>query len=121
MTHDEYWYGDVWMIRAFRDKDKLDRERENQQLWIAGMYIYEAFCDASPLFHAFAKKGTKAHPYRDKPYPLYGKEDVKSEAEKQQEIKNEQLKSQWFFKSWARATAKHFKNPDSGVLEKGSE
>lgn len=121
MTHDEYWYGDVWMIRAFREKDKLDKQRENQKLWIAGMYIYEAICDASPLFHAFAKKGTKAHPYRDRPYPLNGEKDIKSEAEKQQEIKNEQLKSQWFFKSWAKATAKHFNDPESGKLVEGGE
>lgn len=85
------------------------------------MYIYEAICDASPLFHAFAKKGTKAHPYRDRPYPLNGEKDIKSEAEKQQEIKNEQLKSQWFFKSWAKATAKHFNDPESGKLVEGGE
>lgn len=88
---------------------------------MAGMYIYEALIDASPLLHAFAKKGTKPHPYRDRPYRLDGKEDVKSEAEKQQEIKNEQLKSQWFFKSWAKATAKHFNKPEGGILTKGSE
>ena len=85
------------------------------------MYIYEALIDASPLFHDFSKKPLKAHPYRDRPYRLDGGEEVKTEVEKQQEIKNEQLKSQWFFKSWAKATAKHFNKPESGTLTKGSE
>ena len=38
------------------------------------MYIYEAICDASPILHAFAKKGTKPHPYADKPYALTAKQ-----------------------------------------------
>lgn len=115
MTPEEYWCGDVWMIRAFREKDKLDRQRENQKLWIAGMYIYEAVCDASPLFHDFAKKGTKAHAYRDKPYPLFGEKD-KAGSEKAQDVKNEQLKARLFFENWARATAKHFNKSENGKI-----
>lgn len=80
------------------------------------MYIYEAFCDASPLFHDFAKKGTKAHPYRDKPYPLNGEEDVKSEAEKRREAENERIKALYFFKTWAKATSKHFDKPDNSKI-----
>ena len=38
------------------------------------MYVYEAICDASPILHAYAKKGTKPHPYADKPYALTNKQ-----------------------------------------------
>lgn len=48
-----------------------------------GLYVYEALCDVSPIFHAFAKKGTKPLAYRSTPYPLEAEaEKSKSEAEK---------------------------------------
>ena len=34
------------------------------------MYIYEAICCASPILQAFAKKGTKPHPYPEEPHPV---------------------------------------------------
>lgn len=100
MTYQEYWYGDVWAIVDIQRAAKLQLYRKNQELWLQGMYIYEALGDVSPLFHAFAKKGTKAIPYRTEPYPL-GKE--KPEQETEQEIENERLKATLFFKNWARA------------------
>lgn len=113
MTYEQYWYGDVWMVEAYRNADKLKRQRANEQLWVQGMYVYEAVCDASPLFHDFAKKGTKAVPYRSEPYPLF--KEGKSEEQKEQEAENERLKATWFFKNWAKATAKQFKKPEESV------
>lgn len=100
MTERQYWDGDCTLVRAFRKADKLRLERRNQELWIQGMYIYEAFGNVSPLLHAFAKKGTKALPYRAEPYPI-GREKPKLETD--QEVENERLKATLFFKNWARA------------------
>ena len=72
MSYDEYWNGDVWAVVAYNKAEKRRKERKNQELHLQGMYFYEALCDASPILHAFAKKGTKAHPYRTEPYKLFG-------------------------------------------------
>lgn len=57
----------------------MRKQRKNQELWMQGMYIYEALCDAAPLFRAFAKKGTKAHPYAKEPYSLKAKDKEKKQ------------------------------------------
>lgn len=112
MTYEQYWYGDVWMVEAYRNADKFKKQRTNEQLWIQGMYIYEAICDASPLFHVLVKKA-KAIPYRSEPYPLF--KDEKSEVQEEREAENERLKAMWFFKNWAKATAKQFKKPEESI------
>ena len=73
MTPEQYWEGDSELVRYYRKADEIRLERRNQELWLQGMYFYEAMCDASPLLQGFAKKGTKPLPYVDKPYPLTDK------------------------------------------------
>ena len=85
MTPDQYWNGDPYLARAFRKADELRMERKNQELWLQGMYIYEAICDASPILHDFAKKGTKPHPYVDKPYPITEKQHKRNAVDKERE------------------------------------
>ena len=70
MTPEQYWDGDPELAKFYRKADEIRLERRNQELWLQGMYVYEAICDASPILHSYAKKGTKPHPYADKPYPL---------------------------------------------------
>ena len=79
MTPHQYWNGDPELARAYRKADEIRTERKNQELWLQGMYVYEAICDASPILHDFAKKGTKPHPYVDKPYPITAKQQKRNE------------------------------------------
>ena len=58
------------LVKYYRKADELRRKRRNEDLWLQGMYIYEALCDVSPVLHAFAKRGTKPLPYPDHPYAL---------------------------------------------------
>ena len=88
MTEEQYWDRDCTLVKAYRDADKLRLERQNTMLWLQGQYIYEALCDVSPVFHAFAKKGTKPAPYRDAPYPLSKSEVEDHEEEKAKKIYN---------------------------------
>ena len=89
MTPEQYWDGDPLLAKYYRQADELKRQRKNQELWLQGMYIYEALCDVAPIFHAFAKKGTKANPYPDHPYSLTAKEieDEKKLREKRERDK----------------------------------
>ena len=86
MTPEQYWDGDPSWAKAFRKADEIRMERRNQELWLQGMYVYEAICDASPILHDFAKKGTKPHPYVDKPYPITEKQYKRNTEEKEKAI-----------------------------------
>ena len=70
MTPEQYWDSDPMLAKYYRKADEIRRKRRNEELWIQGMYIYEALCDVSPVLHAFAKRGTKPTPYPDHPYAL---------------------------------------------------
>lgn len=109
MTYDEYWYGDPWRTKFYREAYEIQMKRKDEELWIQGMYIYEALCDVSPILHAFSKSGTKPLPYPDKPYHLKN-EEYMSEEEKKKRAENERLIAQLHFERWARATAKQFEN-----------
>lgn len=70
MSYDEFWNQDVALVGVYRKADELRQRRQNQAAWLQGMYIYNALCNVSPIFHAFAKKGTKPQPYVEEPYPI---------------------------------------------------
>lgn len=104
MTYGQYWHGDVWMVEAYREAERCRKERKNRELHLLGMYIYEAFCDASPLFNPFAKKGTKPHPYRSEPYTLFGNEKPElSENEKEKREEADRLKAMVYMNNMVRA------------------
>lgn len=68
MTYEQYWEGDSDLVRFYRKAQEIRRDEMNRQAWLQGMYVYEAIADIAPILHAFAKKGTKARKYSDKPY-----------------------------------------------------
>lgn len=92
------------MVGAYLEAERRRKERMNYELHLQGMYFYEALCDVAPLFHAFAKKGTKAHPYPSEPYRLAWQKDKKpSEEEKQKQEENEVLRAKLYMKNMVRA------------------
>lgn len=58
------------LTKYFREAEELRKERVNQEMWLQGMYIYDAMARIAPILHAFAKKGTKAQPYVEEAYPI---------------------------------------------------
>ena len=59
------------------------------------MYIYEALCDASPLFRFSTKKGTvRPEPYVKEPYPITEAE-VKAREERRAKAMEERLKAEF--------------------------
>ena len=93
MSYDDFWNGDVSMVKAYRKANELTDRRRNQELWLQGMYFYEALCDASPLFRFSMKKGTvKPEPYVKEPYPITAAE-VREREEREQRLKEERLKA----------------------------
>lgn len=112
MTYDQFWKDDVTIatqyLKAYKLKMKRETEITEWNIWKQGMYIYEALCDVSPVLHAFAKQGTKPLPYSKMPYGMEEHEKNINNEPTEQEVKNERLKAQIFFKNWARATKKQF-------------
>lgn len=95
MTYDEFWYKDVDRVKAYRTAYELREKRRNQELWLQGMYVYEALCDASPLFRFSMKKGTiKPEPYVKEPYPITESE-VRERKEREARMKEERLKAEF--------------------------
>lgn len=85
MTYEQYWYGDVWMVGAFREAERIRQERMNAEAHLQGMYFYDALLDVAPVLHAFTKKGTKPRPYPKKPYELFSSEKKNQEEELSEE------------------------------------
>ena len=109
MTYDEFWYDDFYKCKYYREYHKIKVKQKDEEMWIQGMYIYEALCDVSPILHAFSKKGTKPLPYTDKPY-MKTTPSLQTEEDKKQEAENARLIAQVHFENWARAVKKQFEN-----------
>lgn len=92
MTFDEFWHGDVTMVRAYRKADEMRKRRQNESLWLQGMYIYEALCDVAPIFHAFAKKGTKPTPFSKEPYAITD-DEIREREEREERQRQERIRA----------------------------
>jgi hypothetical protein len=95
MSYDDFWNGDVMMVKAYRQADELRLKQKNHELWLQGMYMYEALCDVSPLFRFSMKKGTvKPEPYAKEPYPITALE-VRERKEREEKLKQERFKAEF--------------------------
>lgn len=85
MPYDLFWDGDVTLAKSYREADEIKRKVKNQQLWLQGLYIYDALCKVSPLLHAWSSNA-KPLPYAAEPYALTEQEAAqrrqKQEAQK---------------------------------------
>lgn len=89
MSPEQFWEGDYTLVIAYREAWKLRLHKENRDMWLQGMYIYEALCDVSPVLHAFAKRGTKPQEYLHEPIAITQAEiDERREHEKRNRYEN---------------------------------
>lgn len=82
MSYEDYWEGPPSLAITYRKAYKLRRETENEQAWLQGLYVYDAF--AVCLANAFRKRGAKIQNYLEKPidiFPLTEKEKREREQE----------------------------------------
>ena len=84
MTYEQYYYGDVELCRYYRKADEMRRKRKNEELWLQGMYIYEAIIDVAPALRPMG--AAQPTPYSKEPYPLT------EEERKEREIRDEKLR-----------------------------
>lgn len=116
MPYDLYWNGDCRLTECYRRAEEIKQRQRNQELWLQGMYIYEALCDVSPILQAFAKKGTKPTPYSSEPYAITAKQ-VQEKREKQEQLRFEKTKAKmaaWAAKTNAQIVVRAGKEVDGG-------
>lgn len=68
MTYDQFWHGDPMLTKYYRKADDMRQERLNQELWLNGLYIYNAVGALAPILNAFSKQ-THANSYLEQPLP----------------------------------------------------
>lgn len=66
MTYEQFWYGDPCLVIPFRKVHELQVEQRNQELWLQGLYFYNAVSVA--INNAFSKQKQK---YINKPLQLF--------------------------------------------------
>ena len=106
MTWEQYWYGDPWMTRAYAQAYLLKRKVENENAWIAGAYMANAF--GTVIANSFGKKKQK---YLEKPLDIF----PKTEYEKQAEIREERRK----LIEWLNRMKRSAKKKDTGSGQNG--
>ena len=86
--------GDYTQLAHYRKAFELQRERANYDAWLqGGIRLRCAICAASPILHAFAKKGTKPLPYHKEPYGMKLDEASTDAPEKKQTKTNEEIQA----------------------------
>lgn len=104
MSYQEYWYEDCWIASYYLKAWRLKKEQKNEEMWLQGVYIYEAICDVAPVLHAFSKKGTKPHPYPEKPYSLFKKSKKEEKKDEQKQVQE----TYEYFKQWSSSVSRKF-------------
>lgn len=90
MSYEQFWDDNAELVVYYRKAEQIRQKRKNEELWLQGLYIYEALCDTSPLFRDLIKGRVKAHPYCTEPKPLTPLE-VKEYKEKKEREKREKI------------------------------
>lgn len=111
MSYNLYWRGDAAAARHFRKADVLRQKRLNTELWLQGLYVYEAVGDLVPVLRPFAKEGTKPREYPHEPYPL-DEEDLERKREREEAEEREQTRA--MLEAWAAKVNTKFKESEVG-------
>ena len=97
MSYEQFWDEAPQLAVAYRKAYKIKREIENEQAWLQGLYVYDAF--AVCLASVFAKRGSKKPTYMDRPIDIY----PLTEAEKKRREQEEYAKMQKAMEAMQRA------------------
>lgn len=117
MTPEQFWQGDPELAKTYRKAEELRNEKRNQEMWLQGMYIYEALCDVAPIMKAFAKKGVKPRAYSSKPYVLQSEEQKEEEKREEQQME----KARTTMDAFAAKFNQNFKKKEGNVNGRGTD
>ena len=78
MSYSDYWDGDPIIAKYYREKFRCDIDRKNTEMWIQGMYVYDAILRCSPVLNALSKNHEPVE-YMGEPIPLNKNESKEKE------------------------------------------
>ena len=84
VPYDEFWHGDYTHLKYYVEKHKLEIEKRNQELWLQGLYNYDALTTA--ISNALAKSAGQRKKYPEKPYRITEKTEEEKQAEKEKMV-----------------------------------
>lgn len=105
VPYEVFWYDDYCKLKYYEAAYRNKRKMENENMWLQGMYFYQAIAIA--LSNAFRGKGKQPQNYPDKPMDIFPKTEAEQKAEneriKQRIINNlNALKRAWDNKNVSR-------------------
>lgn len=93
MTYDQYWNDNPLLVIAYRKAEDIRSHRRNWEMWMEGMYTYDAIRRLIPSLNMWKPK--EPIEYMEEPYPLTKKEYEdrirREEKRKQDEIKDKMM------------------------------
>ena len=109
MSYEQFWEQDCELVKFYRKAAKINRDLRNQDLWLQGMYFYEALCKASPAFRSFG--ASKPEPYSPEPYDLYTSDKKRKKA--REEVNDNKARA--MMEAFAIEHNRKFKEKGGGV------
>lgn len=97
MTWEQFWFGDPWMAKAYREAHLLKRKMRNEELWLEGLYEYHSV--GAVIGTAFGKRKVE---YLKKPLNIF----PKTEIEKKEEERDKKQKLVAYLSGWMKASSK---------------
>ena len=88
MSYEQFWYGEPWLVKAYREAELYRMEANNYNFWLQGLYIQRATLSA--ISQRFSNKKSDIVTYLDYPIAFTKRE---KEAEKE---RNRQRTIRWF-------------------------
>lgn len=79
MTYDEFYNQDHELVKAYRKAYKDKRRQANEDMWLQGLYVYQAVSRVAPLFNPF-NKHPNPEPYLNKPLPMFEEDEQDAES-----------------------------------------
>lgn len=99
MSFEQFYNGDVTLANIYRKAYEIKNERDNNQLWLQGMYIYDAI--STTIYNVFCRKaGQPASSYPQSPYPINQKQ---LEEDHEKSVERERAKAKVWMENWVNA------------------
>lgn len=72
MSYELFWFGDPWLVKAYREAQEFRNQQKNQEMWVQGVYNLRAFREVIEAFSYGLNqhKGAKPTPYPMEPLPF---------------------------------------------------
>ena len=92
MSYKEFWEGESWLVKAYREARKIKNDEINSSAWLNGVYVLNALQSGVPvILNGIVKEHVSLPSFPEKPIDLTGGDHEKQE-QKQMELQKARMK-----------------------------